>query len=518
MKFPARVRWWLLVPPAVAVVALVTTVPLCGGGTAVSPVRVSYTGGERLWGMATLRAGARASGARVAAVSFFLDGRPVGTDTVAPFSLDFPAALERPGSHRLKIVAVDDRGRRGSSGPIRVKTGGRLNRMLEASPARGLSKALRALAEGNVTVRLAPGRYVLDSVSLGSGARLLGSGPTTVIAAPEGRYWAVLVARGRRVRVSDLAIDGAGPADIQGDGGYGHAVEIASGAGDVRLTRLRMKRVREAGIYASGSYRNVSVQDSVISGAMGASAGVLYGDRASDASVIRTRVSGFKDWGVNFVHVPTGDAKAAPRALALDNRICGINDPNRADGTNEGAIWSGGTKAAIIGNVIRNTGWDGIETVGSSLGISVVDNEIARTPVGIYIEHSTNRSLFKGNTIQDVKTGINVEWRYQGVGSNQNRFVGNEIANAERGLFIDVGDDGNLAEGNLFANVAAPITLQGSSGNVIRSNRACSSGGRLVSEVVGLWEDQTLAVPRDNSIARNSVLSCSKLRELRRER
>ncbi len=512
MKRLAMARAWpLLLSAAVLAVIFPTAVPLCGGDTAAAGLQVRYTGGTRLSGIVQLRASASAGSARVVAVSFFLDERALGTDTTRPFSLDVPVALERAGEHSLRAVAVDNRGRRKSSRPVSVTTGGRLKRVLEASPTRGLSRALRALEAGSVTVRLAPGRYELQEVSLGNGARLIGAGASTVIAAPGGGYWAVLVARGRHVRVSDLAIDGGGPGD-----GHGHAIEIASGAADVRLSRLRLRRVREAGIYASGSYGDVSIQDSVISGGgSSSSVGVLFGDGASDASVVRTRIGGFRDWGINFVHVSHGDTVAAPRALALDNTISAIDDPNKADGTNEGAIWSGGTQAAIIGNVIRRTGWDGIETVGSSLGISVVGNDIARTGVGIYIEHSTNRSLFASNRIANVETGINVEWYYQGVGSTQNHFVANELINAGRGVFIDVGDDGNLVERNLFLDVEAPIILQGSSGNRVRDNRACGARGTLVNEAIGLWENETQALPSGNVLERNRLLSCSRLSELR---
>ena len=44
-----------------------------------------------------------------------------------------------------------------------------------------------------------------------------------------------------------------------------------------------------------------------------------------------------------------------------------------------------------------NTGWDGIQTVGSSHGTTIVGNDIARTRTGIYVEHETTRSLIAGN-------------------------------------------------------------------------------------------------------------------------
>ncbi len=54
-----------------------------------------------------------------------------------------------------------------------------------------------------------------------------------------------------------------------------------------------------------------------------------------------------------------------------------------------------------------------------------VRNRISQTRTGIYLEHSTNNSQFVSNQISKVGTGFKVEWRYDGVGSNRNRFSSN---------------------------------------------------------------------------------------------
>ncbi len=145
--------------------------------------------------------------------------------------------------------------------------------------------------------------------------------------------------------------------------------------------------------------------------------------------------------------------------VALDNEISDIRDPDRDGcvtdarntsgcGTNEGGIWTGGVEAAIIGNTIRRARWDGIETVGSSTRTAIVGNVIRETRTGIYLEHSTNRSLIRKNLIVDAKTGINVEWFHDDVGSSHNTFMFNRVVRAESGLFLDVGSDGNRIVGN----------------------------------------------------------------------
>jgi parallel beta-helix repeat protein len=171
-------------------------------------------------------------------------------------------------------------------------------------------------------------------------------------------------------------------------------------------------------------------------------------------------------------------------------------------GTNEGGIWTGGVEAAIIGNTIRRTRWDGIETVGSSTRTTVVDNRIFSTKTGIYLEHSTNESLISGNVIARARTGINVEWRHEGVGSSRNTFTSNRLVGG--GLFVDVGGDGNLIEDNVFVGGPRPaIVLQGSSKNTVRANLGCGGDGHLVGQQVGKWDDGRRAYPRDNHLEDN---------------
>lgn len=354
---------------------------------------------------------------------------------------------------------------------------------------------------------MGPGRYRLSGVTLGSNARLIGSGSSTVISAPSGSYEGVLVVKGRHVRISDLAIDGSGP----GRGG-GRAVEVRPGARDVRISRLAIRHVRQTGVLAWGRYSDISVQDSTISGGKQAAAGVVFEDGESNkSSVIRTRISSFRSFGIVFACLSNNDPTAARGAVALDNAITDIFDPTKANGTSEGGIWSGGAGAAIIGNVIKRTGWDGIETVGTSLRVTIIANTVRSTMAGIYLEHATNKSLISENRISKVKTGINVEWRYDGIGSSNNSFIANEVSNADRGLFIDLGDDGNRVERNTFINVDTPVIFQGSSNNVARGNQACGNNGAFVREWDARREDGALVTPARNRLSNNLTRRCSRL-------
>jgi hypothetical protein len=437
--------------------------------------RVSYRGPRLLHGRTLLRARVRGRGATIAAVTFLLDGEPLGSDTTAPYALDVDASLLPPGRHRLRVESVDRLGARASSRPSTVSVDDDRGAALEASTARGLDRALAALARGHVTVRLAPGRYVVPHLELGGGARLVGSGRATRLVAATGG-WSLLTLRGRGVRISDLAIEGRGRID--------RGIGVASGSSDVRVQRVRIAGVRRTAVEIWGRHTDVSVQDSVIEGGGASGAGVfaLGSDQSRDTSVIRTRITGFRSHGINFAQRAYDRPRAAPRAVALDNRISDIDDPGADAGTHEGGIWSGGVAASIIGNHVHDTGWDGIQTVGSSRRVTVIGNRVERTRVGIYLEHETTDSVFARNQIADVATGINVEWRYDGAGSSDNTFEHNRILRPrETGVFVDVAGDRNRIAGNLVAGGAGPaIVLQGASDNVVVGNRACARGDEPV--------------------------------------
>jgi parallel beta-helix repeat protein len=471
----------------------------------------------RIPGPTTLKADARSNSGRIVAVTFLLDGVPLGSDTTAPYALYVNPGLVLPGRHHLRVAAVDNFGRRRSTRPITLSTTRFRAKVMTASPRRGLRGALAALRRGGVTVRLSPGRYRLHELELGDGARLRGAGRRTVISAPPATpYWALLIAKGRNIDISNLTLDGGGPGR-----GAGIAVAVFDGSRNVRLRRLHMIHVRTHGVNVWGSHANISVQDSQIESDGNGDAGViaLGSDRSRDTSVIRTRIRGFRSHGILLAQTKYGRPAAALHGLALDNVISDIRDPARDActyapntapkcGTNEGGIWTGGVEAAIIGNTVRSARWDGIETVGSSTRTTVVGNEISDTRTGIYLEHSTNDSLFSRNLIVDARTGINVEWWHEGVGSSRNRFTFNRIVSASRsGVFVDVGDDGNQIIGNTFVGGTRPaIVLQGSSMNVVRGNQGCrGGGGDLVREQAGTRDGGGRAEPKQNQLVDNTV-------------
>ena len=479
-----------------------------------------FLGPERLTGPVDLRAKATARpGSRIVAVSFFLGGKPIGSDTTSPYRLDVDPTLLQRGTHRLVVEAVDNLGRRARSKARQVTVEPSGSEIVEASPGASFDRARRQLATGNVTVRLAPGRYVVDEVMLGSGARLVGSGEGTVLSAPSGkRYWALLVAKGENIRISDLTVDGGGGGPDR-EGGIG--IAVFDGSRDVRLQRLRLTGVRTDGVNAWGRYSSVSLQDSQVESDGRGDAGfvALGSDRSRDTSVIRTRVQGFTSFGILLQQQEHGRPRADLHGVVLDNDVTDIRDPSRDGcwtaakyrtpgcGTNEGGIWTGGVEAAVIGNTVRRARWDGIETVGSSTRTTIVGNRIHDTRTGIYVEHSTHRSLIARNVIVDALVGINVEWWHEGAGSRRNTFAFNRIVRSKAGIVVDVGGDHNRIVGNVFVDGLRPsIVLQGSSHNVVRGNRGCGSPGQsLVEFSQARYDDGRRAVSRFNRLDGNQT-------------
>jgi parallel beta-helix repeat protein len=479
-------------------VCVLASYPACSSPAAP---QLRLTVPETVHGWATASVETSIPTRAIAAVTLLVDGRAVGSDTTPPYSVLVDGASLAPGAHRASVELVRRDGTRTRSGASTLVVAHGSGREVVASPHSGFDRALHLLARGNVTVRLRPGRYPVSTLSLGPGARLVGSGPSTVLAAPAGPYWAVVVVRGSDTLLSRLTVDGAGEG-----GGLGHAIVVQSGVRRFVARDLVIERVRNVGVYAWGSLSDISIQDARITSSGAAEAGVIAAlASGDDLSVIRSRIAGFENWGINFVQTPHDNRATGLRALALDNVVTDIDAREDTHGTTKGGIWSGGAGAAIIGNVVRRTGWDGIETVGSSHGVSIVGNRVSNTPVGIYLEHSTTRSLIARNVIEDTRNGINVEWEYAGVGSGQNVFRGNRVLRASAvGLFIDVGADDNRVVANRLDAGVAGIVLQGSSQNHVAGNVVCRAS-TAVEQRVGLWENARAARPVANRLERNQL-------------
>ena len=154
---------WAAVLAAAAGCSETSDTPVSDPSGGSSPT-VELLGPERLTKPVELRANARAlPGSRVAAVSWFLDGRPLGSDTTKPYRLDVDPALLPQGRHRLRVEAVDSLGRRRSTKPSDVTVEASGSDIIDASPAsfarsRSASWSMATQKAGSTHCRLRPYR------------------------------------------------------------------------------------------------------------------------------------------------------------------------------------------------------------------------------------------------------------------------------------------------------------------------------------------------------------------------
>ena len=469
-----------------------------------APPALAYAGPTTVRAGTTLTARVP-SDRNIVAATFRVDGKPFASDTVPPYTGRVLSGELEPGSHRVVVEIVYRSGDRRRSKPSQIavpRRGGQ--RMLTVSPAR-FASAARRMAAGNVAVRLLPGRYPVRDMHIGSNVTLVGSGPSTVLQTAADDHWAGLVLKGSDITVANLAIRPSSAAQ-------GRGIAVQPGSQRVTLRRLDISRTRDAGVYVWGNASEVTLQDSRIDGGTTAVSGVIVRTgEGNDASVIRTRITRFAGFGVLFSQVRHDNRSAGLRNVALDNDIADIDATEDTDGRSKGGIWSGGALASIIGNRVTRSGWDGIETVGSSYQVVIARNTISSTRVGIYLEHATNSSLISRNVITGVRTGINVEWFYNGIGSADNQFVENVVHNARIGIFVDYGSDRNLLSKNRFHYGGRPsIILQGASANRVVQNVACGAEGSIVREQVADPGTGVSVLGTGNVIEANtSVPACS---------
>lgn len=459
-------------------IAILTASWALAGATTSGAVAPGYTGPSTIAPGSWLTAAEPTGDRRVVAVTFRVDGRPLASDAVWPYRVRLVEGDLDVGRHRVVVETVYRTGETRRSSPTSVQVTS-ASKALVVAPGGGLQALAHRLARGHVTLKLLPGRYDVHELRLGPGVTLTGSGPATVLQAPSHEYWSALLATGAGVTIANLTIDGGGPGP-----GVGNAVAAQPSAREVMIRDVRIRRLRGTGVYVWGKAHEITVQNCVIDGALTAYAGVVARlEEANDVSVIRSRITRMREFGILFSQLGHDNRTTGLRSLALDNVISDVDHAVDTQGRSKGGIWSGGADASLIGNRITRTGWDGIETVGSSSNVSIARNAISRTKVGIYLEHATNDSTISDNVVARVDTGINVEWRYGGIGSAKNRFLRNAVSHARVGLFVDYGSDNNLLSGNRFSYGERPsIILQGASGNLVTGNIACGADGPVVRE------------------------------------
>jgi parallel beta-helix repeat protein len=486
-----------------------TSTPNFPGSVSIS----SPSAGTILKGVVKLSAQASGTSSRVVMVNFLLDGQLLGTSTAQPYALYVDASKLVSGAHQLQAQAVLLDGNVGNSAAISVSVDTTPSYKVSVANYGGsLQQAITALGGTGGSVYVPAGYYNLSGLTIPSNVQLIGAGiDKTIITAPAASNFAsILRLQGSNIAVMDMTINANGSAQA---GGSQWATEIAPNTYDVQLQRLKILDVGGTGVYLWGVHQRVSVQDVFMDGASRGTAGVsdrITDTTSSDTSVLRSTIQNFRDYGINFYPwTPTGTFPGS-FAVAYKNTITNITNPATDNGTNEGAIWTGGFDAVIWNNTINGTGWDGIETFGNSQRASIRGNSISNTHVAIYLEHQTYDSLIADNNIVGGDVGINIEWWYGGQGSKRQTIINNTITGvAQNGIFVDVGANDNVISGNrIYDSAQSAIVLQGTTGNKVQNNdlrdrKTTRTQSYSVRESYGRWDDGTLATPDYNSVTGN---------------
>ena len=229
-------------------------------------------------------------------------------------------------------------------------------------------------------------------------------------------------------------------------------------------------RLRTVGVYAWGTIRDVSVQDSVIHRTAGtADTGVEYAQGAADAVGSRRQRRAAHDdhavQGLRHQLLPVARRQGLP--LGRGRWRWGIRspahpDPAVADGTSEGGIWAGGQDAVIRDNTIARTGWEWIDTFGQRAACADRGQPTQLYPVR---PRGGTRDVRQPNPGQHdlaraPRHRHRVVVRRSGLAATDD--PAELVTGAEAGINVDVGADGNTIESNVITDTATyGIRLQG---------------------------------------------------------
>jgi hypothetical protein len=456
------------------------------GGKARATARFTVTGaapggrvslanveaGATLHGLASVSVHLTQGASRIVLVDYYVDDAIVATAASAPWVALIDSTMIAPGAHTLRAVAVSLDRRRRASPPTAITVAA--HSASPANPVRStLQAAVDALGPAGGTLRLPAGRFDVSELKIGGGVRLIGAGAgqTVLVAATTGGQDAVDVT-GHDVLISDLSID-AGTTETTPDPS---AAIFVHDAEDVVLRRLSIVHVRGYGVQVLGHHERISLQQSTIDGDGRGLIGVAEWSEdasSSDVSVVRCVIRNLTKYGVLLQSFFNGHTWPHRRALAYGNDVSQIHDTAIHDGTIEIGIWLAGANGAALDNVVRNTGWDGIETVVNATSPTIAGNVIRNTRTGIYVENVTRNALIEQNDIAGVSVaGINLEPPHGGPQSGhltirQNRVVGAGIY----GIGTGPGTLGSRITGNqVLDSGKMAILLDGASGNVVEGN------------------------------------------------
>ena len=154
---------------------------------------------------------------------------------------------------------------------------------------------------------------------------------------------------------------------------------------------------------------------------------------------------------LTFVHAP----------LVTDVDVANVSRPRprSSNGTSEACVWLG-TQVTLARAKLRNCAWMGLWTGFNGVKSTYSDVDVDNTPVGIYVEHFTTSSTFRGLHIgPGVRTGVNCEWADPSAGgkpaSVDNVIEDSLIESSWVGVYLDEGTTRTIVRNTTFRGQSA---------------------------------------------------------------
>jgi len=235
---------------------------------------------------------------------------------------------------------------------------------------------------------------------------------------------------------------------------FGLAVGSNIGKGGAQIHGLRFeiddpaRAYQGACIYVWGTGTDCRIADCSFDGRNRLDSAVMA--RTVDGlNVERAVIRNFLSWGIYACDYPARKDPVTPVVIE-DIDVSGISQPKpkSSDGTAEAGIWLGNT-GRVSRVKIRNCAWMSLWT-GSACNDSILEDlDIDGSPVGIYIENITRRTIFRKFRIgPGVETGINSEWNHDdpNAGGDGNIIQDGLIEASDKGIYLDQGTKKTLVE------------------------------------------------------------------------
>ena len=451
---------------------------------------IVYTGPPTLTGIATLSATADMTiiGDTTAAVTWLLDGKPIGTDSSGSsgsYSFQYNTAQTAQGTHNLTVQAFGNDGRTLTSDSTPVTVG--------AGPVATSGDPTAS----NAIVHLSG---IHGGVTIGADTTVYGDGPRSTIINGN-------VTLAPNAAVENLTINGSIKA-YAAKNALLQNVTVNPSTSGMSIINSPGLSVQESTFNGSDTSCAVSYAQSIGTNCSTRYVGISdLGESGSANMVIAyNTVTNFGGDDLSFDTPPavvSGDCSGSPPSssctlvsiptglqniLILGNALTNARGPFD-NGTEARNLLVSGDGGHVFYNTATNATTTNIEPFRDAKRMDFAFNNVSGSQYGVcfYLEHFTDYTTFNNNvTGRGCSTAFNVEWFAHDAprGSENDRFMNNDITYTSSGIFADAGTSGMVVSPtNTFHGPLPAVTLQGSTNGTIAGNDACTTETGLIQSV-----------------------------------